>query len=174
VLDFVMWVGCITAVFSATIAVAQFDIKRVLAYSTCSQLGFMVMALGAPGSLVAGQFHLLTHAFFKALLFLGSGCVIIGTHHEQDMRKMGGLRKYMPITFVVLSHRHAGTVRIPADRRILFSKDEILLSTFHRNKWAWGLATFAAFLTAFYMTRQMFMVFGRQMARRRRSRPRQA
>jgi NADH-quinone oxidoreductase subunit L len=157
VLDFVMWVGCITAVFSATIAVAQFDIKRVLAYSTCSQLGFMVMALGA-GSVVAGQFHLLTHAFFKALLFLGSGCVIIGTHHEQDMRKMGGLRKYMPITFWCYLIGMLALCGVPPFAGF-FSKDEILLSTFHRNKYAWGLATFAAFLTAFYMTRQMFMVF---------------
>jgi NADH-quinone oxidoreductase subunit L len=156
-LDFVMWVGCITAVFSATIAVAQFDIKRVLAYSTCSQLGFMVMALGA-GSLVAGQFHLLTHAFFKALLFLGSGCVIIGTHHEQDMRKMGGLRKYMPITFVCYVIGMLALAGFPLTAGF-FSKDEILLATYHRNKLAWGLATFAAFLTAFYMTRQIFMVF---------------
>jgi NADH-quinone oxidoreductase subunit L len=157
VLDFVMWIGCITAVFSATIAVAQFDIKRVLAYSTCSQLGFMVMGLGA-GSLVAGQFHLLTHAFFKALLFLGSGCVIIGTHHEQDMRKMGGLRKYMPITFWCYLFGMLALSGVPPFAGF-FSKDEILLSTFHRNKYAWGLATFAAFLTAFYMTRQMYMVF---------------
>ncbi len=157
VMDFVMWIGCITAVFSATIAVAQFDIKRVLAYSTCSQLGFMVMGLGA-GSLVAGQFHLLTHAFFKALLFLGSGCVIIGTHHEQDMRKMGGLRKYMPITFVCYLIGMLALSGVPPFAGF-FSKDEILLSTFQRNKYAWGLATFAAFLTAFYMTRQMFMVF---------------
>jgi len=157
VLDFVMWIGCITAVFSATIAVAQFDIKRVLAYSTCSQLGFMVMALGA-GSLVAGQFHLLTHAFFKALLFLGSGCVIIGTHHEQDMRKMGGLRKYMPITFVCYVIGMLALSGFPLTAGF-FSKDEILLATFHRNKLAWGLGTFAAFLTAFYMTRQIFMVF---------------
>jgi NADH-quinone oxidoreductase subunit L len=157
VLDFVMWVGCITAVLSATIAVAQFDIKRVLAYSTCSQLGFMVMALGA-GSVVAGQFHLLTHAFFKALLFLGSGCVIIGTHHEQDMRKMGGLRKYMPITFWCYLIGMLALCGVPPFAGF-FSKDEILLSTFHHNKYAWGLATFAAFLTAFYMTRQMFMVF---------------
>ncbi|HVM61219.1 MAG TPA: NADH-quinone oxidoreductase subunit L [Verrucomicrobiae bacterium] len=155
--DFVMWIGCITAVFSATIAVAQFDIKRVLAYSTCSQLGYMVMALGA-GSLVAGQFHLLTHAFFKALLFLGSGCVIIGTHHEQDMRKMGGLRKYMPITFVCYVIGMLALSGFPLTAGF-FSKDEILLATFHRNKWAWGLGTFAAFLTAFYMTRQIFMVF---------------
>ncbi len=157
VLDFVMWIGCITAVFSATIAVAQFDIKRVLAYSTCSQLGFMVMGLGA-GSLVAGQFHLLTHAFFKALLFLGSGCVIIGTHHEQDMRKMGGLKKYMPITFWCYLIGMLALCGVPPFAGF-FSKDEILLSTFHRNKYAWGLGTFAAFLTAFYMTRQMYMVF---------------
>ncbi len=157
VMDFVMWVGCITAVFSATIAVAQFDIKRVLAYSTCSQLGFMVMALGA-GGFVAGQFHLLTHAFFKALLFLGSGCVIIGTHHEQDMRKMGGLKKYMPITFWCYFTGYLALSGFPLTAGF-FSKDEVLLETFHHNKAAWGLATFAAFLTAFYMTRQMYMVF---------------
>ena len=157
VMDFVMWIGCFTAVFSATIAVAQFDIKRVLAYSTCSQLGFMVMALGA-GNLAAGQFHLLTHAFFKALLFLGSGCVIIGTHHEQDMRKMGGLRKYMPITFWCYLIGMLALAGVPPFAGF-FSKDEVLLATFQRNKLAWGLATFAAFLTAFYMTRQMFMVF---------------
>ncbi len=157
VMDFVMWIGCFTAVFSATIAVAQNDIKRVLAYSTCSQLGFMMMALGA-GNLVAGQFHLLTHAFFKALLFLGSGCVIIGTNHEQDMRKMGGLRKYMPITFVCYVIGTLALAGFPLTAGF-FSKDEILLATFHRNRFAWGLATFAAFLTAFYMTRQIFMVF---------------
>src|SRR5271170_1399660 len=157
VMDFVMWVGCFTAVFSATIAVAQYDIKRVLAYSTCSQLGYMVMALGA-GNLVAGQFHLLTHAFFKALLFLGSGCVIIGTHHEQDMRKMGGLRKYMPITFWCYLIGTLALIGFPLTAGF-FSKDEILLTVFHRNKLAWGLGTFAAFLTAFYMTRQIFMVF---------------
>jgi NADH-quinone oxidoreductase subunit L len=157
VLDVVLWVGCITAVFSATIAVAQFDIKRVLAYSTCSQLGFMVMALGA-GGLSAGQFHLLTHAFFKALLFLGSGCVIIGTHHEQDMRKMGGLKKYMPITFWCYFVGYLALAGFPLTAGF-FSKDEVLLVTYHRNKLAWGLATFAAFLTAFYMTRQMYLVF---------------
>ena len=156
-LNIVMWVGCFTAVFSATIAVAQFDIKRVLAYSTCSQLGFMVMALGA-GGLAAGQFHLLTHAFFKALLFLGSGCVIIGTHHEQDMRRMGGLRKYMPITFWCYLIGMLALAGVPPFAGF-FSKDEVLLATFQRSKPAWGLASFAAFMTAFYMTRQMFMVF---------------
>jgi len=157
VMDFVMWIGCITAVFSATIAVAQFDIKRVLAYSTCSQLGFMVMGLGAH-SLVAGQFHLLTHAFFKALLFLGAGCVIVGTHHEQDMRKMGGLRKYMPITFLCYVIGTLALSGFPLTAGF-FSKDEILLATYHHSKLAWILGTFAAFLTAFYMTRQIFMVF---------------
>ena len=156
-MDMVLYVGAFTALFSATIAVAQFDIKRVLAYSTCSQLGFMVMALGA-GGLVPGQFHLLTHAFFKALLFLGSGCVIIGTHHEQDMRKMGGLRKYMPITFACYLIGMLALAGVPPFAGF-FSKDEVLLVTFQRSKVAWGMATFAAFLTAFYMTRQMFMVF---------------
>ncbi len=156
-MDMVLYVGAFTALFSATIAVAQFDIKRVLAYSTCSQLGFMVMALGA-GGLVPGQFHLLTHAFFKALLFLGSGCVIIGTHHEQDMRKMGGLRKYMPITFICYLIGMLALAGVPPFAGF-FSKDEVLLVTFQRSKLAWGMATFAAFLTAFYMTRQMFMVF---------------
>jgi NADH-quinone oxidoreductase subunit L len=156
-LNIVMWAGCFTAVFSATIAVAQFDIKRVLAYSTCSQLGFMVMALGA-GGLAAGQFHLLTHAFFKALLFLGSGCVIIGTHHEQDMRRMGGLKKHMPITFWCYLIGMLALAGVPPFAGF-FSKDEVLLVTFQRSKPAWALATFAAFLTAFYMTRQMFMVF---------------
>jgi len=157
VMDFVMWIGCITALFAATIAVAQWDIKRVLAYSTCSQLGFMMMALGA-GGLAPGQFHLLTHAFFKALLFLGSGCVIIGTHHEQDMRKMGGLRKYMPITFICYL---AGTFALGGVWPFagFYSKDAVLLATYHHSKLAWGMATFAAFLTAFYMTRQIFLVF---------------
>jgi NADH-quinone oxidoreductase subunit L len=159
-MDMVLWVGCFTALFSATIAVAQFDIKRVLAYSTCSQLGFMMMGLGANG-LVAGQFHLLTHAFFKALLFLGSGCVIIGTHHEQDMRRMGGLKKSMPITFWCYFIGYLALAGVPPLAGF-FSKDEILLMTFHRSKLAWALGTTAAFLTAFYMTRQMYMVFAGQ------------
>ncbi len=156
-LTFVMWIGSITALFTATIAVGQWDIKRVLAYSTCSQLGFMMMALGA-GGLVAGQFHLLTHAFFKALLFLGAGSVIIGTHHEQDMRNMGGLRKYMPWTFGTYVIGMLALAGIPPFAGF-FSKDEILLQTYHQSKTAWALGTFAAFLTAFYMTRQIFLVF---------------
>jgi NADH-quinone oxidoreductase subunit L len=156
-LSFVMIIGCITAVFTATIGVAQNDIKRVLAYSTCSQLGFMMMGLGALG-FVAGMFHLITHAFFKALLFLGSGAVIHGCHHEQDMARMGGLKKYMPITFWTYLVGMLALVGFPLTAGF-FSKDEILASVFSVNKLVWALGTFGAFLTAFYMTRQMFMVF---------------
>src|SRR4029078_6640719 len=98
-LTVVTWVGAITAVFAASIAVAQNDIKRILAYSTVSQLGYMMLGLGA-GGVAVGMFHLLTHAFFKALLFLGAGSVIYGCHHEQDIRQMGGLRRLMPVTFI--------------------------------------------------------------------------
>ena len=97
-LQVVTWVGAITAVFAACIAVAQNDIKRILAYSTVSQLGYMMMGLGV-GGVAVGMFHLITHAFFKALLFMGAGSVIHGCHEEQDIRRMGGLRKYMPVTF---------------------------------------------------------------------------
>ena len=97
-LQVVTWVGVITAVFAASIAVAQTDIKRILAYSTVSQLGFMMLGLGV-GGVAVGMFHLITHAFFKALLFLGAGSVIHGCHEEQDIRRMGGLRKLMPWTF---------------------------------------------------------------------------
>src|SRR5439155_14392955 len=94
----VTWIGAVTAVFAALIAVAQTDIKRILAYSTVSQLGYMMMGLGV-GGVAVGMFHLVTHAFFKALLFLGAGSVIHGTHQEQDIRRLGGLRKLMPLTF---------------------------------------------------------------------------
>ncbi len=156
-LTFVMWVGAITAVFAATIGVAQNDVKRVLAYSTCSQLGFMMMGLGAVG-FVAGMFHLITHAFFKALLFLGSGAVIHGCHHEQDMARMGGLKKLMPITFVVYLIGMLALVGAPLTSGF-FSKDEILLAAFHTNRIVFAMGVFGAFLTAFYMTRQMYMVF---------------
>src|SRR5207245_6404554 len=98
----VTWIGVITAVFAASIAVAQSDIKRILAYSTVSQLGFMMMGLGV-GGVVVGMFHLITHAFFKALLFMGAGSVIHGCHEEQDVRCMGGLRRFMPVTFATYS-----------------------------------------------------------------------
>src|SRR5947199_9055197 len=97
-LQVISWFGVITAVFAASIAVAQTDIKRILAYSTVSQLGFMMMGLGV-GGVAVGMFHLITHAFFKALLFMGAGSVIHGCHDEQDICRMGGLRKFMPITF---------------------------------------------------------------------------
>jgi len=157
VLTFVAWVGGITAILAATIAIAQDDIKRVLAYSTISQLGYMVLALGMTGY-VAGFFHLITHAFFKALLFLGSGAVIIGAHHVQDMREMGGLWKRLPktaLTYAIGMLALAGIAPLSG----FFSKDEVLLDAFKHNTALYVIATLAAFLTAFYMTRQMFMVF---------------
>ena len=114
----VTWVGAITAVFAALIATAQWDIKRILAYSTVSQLGYMMMGLGI-GGVAVGMFHLITHAFFKSLLFLGAGSVIHGCNGEQDIRKMGGLRKLMPITFADLCGRHAGALRISVVLRFL-------------------------------------------------------
>ncbi len=124
-LTVVTWVGAITAIFAATIAVAQTDIKRILAYSTVSQLGFMMMGLGT-GGVAVGMFHLITHAFFKALLFLGSGSVIHGCHEEQDVRKMGGLKKYMPITFVVYAIGMLALAGFPLFFSGFWSKDEIL------------------------------------------------
>ena len=109
-LQVVTWVGAVTAVFAAAIAVAQNDIKRILAYSTVSQLGYMMMGLGV-GGVAVGMFHLITHAFFKSLLFLGAGSVIHGCHGEQDIRKMGGLRELMPLDFRHLRRRHDGVVR---------------------------------------------------------------
>ena len=158
-LSVVTWVGGITAVFAALIAVAQNDIKRILAYSTVSQLGYMMMGLGAGGVFV-GMFHLLTHAFFKALLFLGAGSVIHGSHEEQDITKMGGLRKTMPLTFAAYGigmMALAGVLPLSG----FWSKDEILHATSHwgYSKIPFLLGLFGAFLTAFYMTRQMFYVF---------------
>ena len=155
--DVIAWVGVITALFAATIAVAQNDIKKILAYSTVSQLGYMFLAVGV-GAYVAAIFHMVTHAFFKALLFLGSGSVIHGMHEEQDVQRMGGLRKYMPITaatFIVGWLAIAGVPPLSG----FWSKDEILLFAYDANPalWAVGLAT--ALLTAFYMSRQVFLVF---------------
>ncbi len=156
-MTYVAWIGGITALFAATIAVAQYDIKRVLAYSTISQLGYMVLGLGV-GGYVAGFFHLLTHAFFKALLFLGSGAVIIGAHHVQDMREMGGLSRRIPktaLTYLIGMLALAGIFPLSG----FWSKDEILLDAFKHNMPLYVIGTIAAFMTAFYMTRQMFMVF---------------
>jgi NADH-quinone oxidoreductase subunit L len=150
-------VGAVTALFAATVAVAQTDIKRVLAYSTVSQLGYMFLAVGS-GAYVAAIFHMVTHAFFKALLFLGSGSVIHGLGGEQDMRKMGGLRKFMPVTAVTFIIGWLAIAGVPPFAGF-WSKDEILLFAWADNKalWAVGLAT--ALLTAFYMSRQVFLVF---------------
>ncbi len=154
-------VGVATAIFAATIALTQNDIKKVLAYSTVSQLGYMVAACGV-GAFAAGIFHVMTHAFFKALLFLGAGSVIHAMHHEQDMPKMGGLRKKMPITFVTML---MGTLAIAGVAPLagFFSKDEILYEAFlgaHGGfPWVWLVGFLAAGLTAFYMMRLMVMTF---------------
>ncbi len=180
----VAWVGAATALFAATIAVGQYDIKRVLAYSTISQLGFMVAAVGM-GAYVAGMFHLITHAFFKALLFLSAGSVILGMEHgqeaayhshgsnshgkvnsddshadfdPQDMRNMGGLRAKMPVTFWVYLTGALALAGI-APLSGFFSKDEILAAATDYNLGIFVLLILAAFLTAFYMGRQLLLVF---------------
>jgi NADH-quinone oxidoreductase subunit L len=167
-----MWIiaviGAATAIFAASIAIAQNDIKKVLAYSTVSQLGFMFLAAGV-GAFVVAIFHVMTHAFFKALLFLGSGSVIHGMHHEQDMRRMGGLKKYMPITFITMAMGWLAISGIPIWAGF-FSKDEILYRTFSTDKYfpagafpgeeiLYGVALLTAALTAIYMTRMMVMTF---------------
>ena len=153
----IAWVGALTALFAATIAVAQHDIKKVLAYSTVSQLGYMFLAVGT-GAYVAAVFHMVTHAFFKALMFLGSGSVIHGMHHEQDMRRMGALRTVMPITagtFIVGWLAIAGVPPFAG----FWSKDEILLFTLASSPVLYAIGLVTAVLTAFYMTRQVVMVF---------------
>jgi NADH-quinone oxidoreductase subunit L len=153
-------VGGVTAFFAATIAFAQRDIKKVLAYSTVSQLGYMFLACGV-GAYGAGVFHVITHAFFKALLFLGAGSVIHGMHHEQDIFKMGGLRKHMPQTFAVFLVGLIAIAGIPPFSGF-FSKDEILWLTFsseHGSKVLWALASATAVMTAFYMTRLFVLTF---------------
>jgi NADH-quinone oxidoreductase subunit L len=150
-------VGAVTAIFAATIAITQNDIKKVLAYSTVSQLGFMFLACGV-GAFSAAVFHVFTHAFFKALLFLGSGSVIHAMHHEQDMRRMGGLKKYLPTTHWTM---FAGWLAICGIIPFagFFSKDEILWETFGSSRILYAVGITAAFCTAFYMTRLMAMTF---------------
>jgi NADH-quinone oxidoreductase subunit L len=153
-------VGALTAFFAASIGLVQNDIKRVLAYSTVSQLGYMFLALGV-GAFAAGVFHLMTHAFFKALLFLGSGSVIHAMHHEQDMRKMGALRKKIPWTFGTML---IGTLAIAGTPGLagFFSKDEILWKAFSSNQGhvvLWFIGACVAGMTAFYMFRLLFMTF---------------
>ena len=159
-LHLVAVIGVTTAFMAATIALTQNDIKKVLAYSTVSQLGYMFLAMGV-GAYAAGIFHLMTHAFFKACLFLGSGSVIHAMHHEQDMRKMGGLKKYMPATywtFLVSTLAIAGVPPLSG----FFSKDEILWKAYsspHGSTALWAVGLVVAGLTAFYMFRQVFMTF---------------
>jgi NADH-quinone oxidoreductase subunit L len=159
-------VGALTAIVAATIGLGQNDIKKVLAYSTVSQLGYMVLACGV-GAFVAAIFHVMTHAFFKALLFLGSGSVIHGMHEEQDMRRMGNLRKYMPITFITMMMGWLAICGVPFWAGF-FSKDEILWKTWSTDATAvpapmgkilWGIGAVTALITAVYMTRLMIMTF---------------
>lgn len=155
-LAWVAAIGAITAFFASTIAIAQDDIKRVLAYSTISQLGYMIMCLGI-GGFVAAVFHLITHAFFKALLFLGSGSVIHGVG-TNDMMEMGGLRKKMPYTFWTFLVGMLALAGVPPLAGF-WSKDEILAIAFVQNPVVWVMGTLAAFVTAFYMTRQVCLTF---------------
>jgi NADH-quinone oxidoreductase subunit L len=157
VMTIVAIVGVLTALMAASIGLVQYDIKKVLAYSTVSQLGYMFTAMGV-GAFSAGAFHLMTHAFFKALLFLGSGSVIHAMGGEQDMRKMGNLKKYMPVTYATMM---IGTLAIAGIFPFagFFSKDEILFQAFLHNKFIWVLAVATALMTAFYMWRLMAMTF---------------
>jgi len=157
VLQIVGIVGALTALMAATIGLVQNDIKRVLAYSTVSQLGYMFLATGV-GAFAAAVFHLFTHAFFKALLFLGSGSVIHAMAGEQDMRRMGGLRRHMPVTFVTMMLGTLAIAGIPPMAGF-FSKDEILYQAFLHNRLLWAIAAITAVLTAFYMCRLMFLTF---------------
>ena len=159
-LSVVTWIGALTAIFAASIAVAQNDIKRILAYSTVSQLGYMMMGLGV-GGVAVGMFHLITHAFFKALLFLGSASVIHGCHEQQDIRHMGGLKKFMPVTFATYAVGMLALAGFPLFFSGFWSKDEILHSA---HNWPVSHVPFylgcaGALLTAFYMTRQVALVF---------------
>jgi NADH-quinone oxidoreductase subunit L len=157
VMEIVAIIGVLTALMAATIGLVQYDIKRVLAYSTVSQLGYMFTAMGV-GAFAAGAFHLMTHAFFKALLFLGSGSVIHAMAGEQDMRRMGGLKKYLPVTYLTMMVGTLAIAGIPPFSGF-FSKDEILYRAFLGNRLIWGLAVVTAIMTAFYMFRLMAMTF---------------
>jgi NADH-quinone oxidoreductase subunit L len=153
----IAWIGTITAVMAALIATQQNDIKRILAYSTLSQLGYMVMAVGLASN-EAAMFHLFTHAFFKALLFLGAGSVIIMLHHEQNIWKMGGLARNLPITFLTFLIGALALIGCPPFSGF-FSKDAILAIAYEHNPLIFAVGLFTAFLTAFYVTRLLVVVF---------------
>jgi NADH-quinone oxidoreductase subunit L len=159
-LTVVVWIGVITGLMAALIAVAQSDIKRILAYSTVSQLGLMMVSLGV-GGVAAGIMHLLAHGFFKALLFLGAGSVIHGLHHEQDIRKMGGLRKLMPVTFATYAVGMMALSGVPLFFSGAWTKEEILDATAHwpSSPVPYYLLLVGVILTALYMTRQVMYVF---------------
>jgi NADH-quinone oxidoreductase subunit L len=160
-LSFILVIGAITALFMGFLGIIQNDIKRVIAYSTLSQLGYMTVALGASAYSVA-VFHLMTHAFFKALLFLGAGSVIIGMHHNQDIRWMGGVRKYMPITWITFVLGSLALIGTPLFAGF-YSKDSIIEAVHESHLWGSGFAYFAVlagvFITAFYSFRLYFLVF---------------
>jgi len=153
----ILWIGVVTSVFAAVIGLKQNDIKKVLAYSTVSQLGLMFAALGV-GAFSSGIFHLVTHAFFKALLFLGAGSVIHALHGEQDIRKMGGLRKFIPITYATFLLAALAISGFPLLSGF-FSKDEILASDFEHGKIIWVILSLSSLLTAFYMFRLVYLTF---------------
>lgn len=155
--DVIAIIGTATALIAAIIALTQTDIKKVLAYSTVSQLGYMFLGLGV-GAYSGSFFHVLTHAFFKALLFLGAGSVIHAMHHEQDMRHMGGLKSKLKITFATMLIGTIAIAGIPPFSGF-FSKDEILAHAFAHNKVLWAIGLFTAFLTAFYMFRMLYLTF---------------
>jgi len=159
-LEVVAWVGALTAIFAALVAVAQDDIKRILAYSTVSQLGYMMMGIGV-GGVAVGIFHLIAHAFFKALLFLGAGSVIHGLMGEQDIREMGGIRKWMPVTFATYAVGTLALCGFPLFFSGFWSKDAILHAAYGWNvsRVPFYLGAIGALLTAFYMTRQVCYVF---------------
>lgn len=156
-LEIVSIIGLATAILAATIALTQTDIKKVLAYSTVSQLGYMFLGLGV-GAYTGAFFHVITHAFFKALLFLGAGSVIHAMNNEQDLRNMGGLRKKLPITFLTMM---VGTIAISGLPPFagFFSKDEILAHVYQHNPVLWGIGVIGAMFTAFYMFRMLFLTF---------------
>ncbi len=156
-LTFILIVGVATSVFAAVIGLLQNDIKKVLAYSTVSQLGLMFAALGL-GAFSSGMFHVVTHAFFKALLFLGAGSVIHALHGEQDIRKMGGLGKYIKVTYITFLLASLAISGFPFLSGF-FSKDEILAHAFEQNKTIWVILSISSFITAFYMFRLVFLTF---------------
>jgi len=164
ILPIIAIVGMLTAIFASLVGLAQKDIKKVIAYSTCSQLGYMFFACGV-SAYSAAMFHLFTHAFFKALLFLGAGAVIHACNHEQNMFKMGGLRKIMPFTFVLMWIGSLGLLGVPPFSGF-FSKDFILESAFMAGTdiglWVYVIGTFGAMLTAIYSCRVIFLVFNSQ------------